>query len=101
MGRRIDTVIIEHPRDPSVPLRINATDFDPREHTPFGQSATVAKPIVVGRTDWYLLFSTKGWRALRSSAEDIGYVKPDDLSWEEAIPEIIAHETEVLDGQAE
>ena len=107
MGRKIETLKIKHPRDSSVPLQINKADFNPRLHKLWqpkkAESAPPppsTKPSLTSGRDWYLLMSSAGWREVKESAEAIGYDKPDGLSWEEAIPQIMAHEMEVLDGQA-
>lgn len=105
MGKTLQTVLIQHPGDPSSPLRINASDLkpgmvlwsdtpDPPE-APVETSVETAEPPPDPREqtatlviDWRFVFSSGGWRSLKETAEAVGYEKPDDLTWEEAIPEL-------------
>lgn len=101
MSKPVETVVIEHPSDPACSLRINAKDFNPVSMKLFypevqmaldlSQEPTVLEPNN-GLTDWVKLFEEKGWRAVKDAAEDLGYGKPDDLSWSDALQSISDYE---------
>lgn len=109
MGKKIDTIEICHPSNPAVPLRINLADFDPRTMRKFGEQSVIEvgeqsvtevgeqvtvidEPTVSDIPDWYDLYLEKGWRGLKDAAEKIGFIKPEAMSWEDAIDDIIAWE---------
>lgn len=100
MGKKIDTIEICHPSNPAVPLRINLADFDPRTMRKFGEAVievgeqltAIDEPTVSDIPDWYDLYLEKGWRGLKDAAEKIGFIKPEAMSWEDAIDDIIAWE---------
>ncbi len=108
MGKRLGTIEICHPSNPAIPLRINLSDFDPRTMRKFGddvievgeqsvieaeeQLTVIDEPTVSDIPDWYGLYLEKGWRGLKDAAEKIGFIKPEAMSWEDAIDDIIAWE---------
>jgi hypothetical protein len=96
MGKRLGTIEICHPSNPAIPLRINLADFDPRTMRKFGdevgEQPTAIESPDEDIPDWYDLYLEKGWRGLKDSAEKIGFVKPEAVSWEDAIDDIIAWE---------
>lgn len=106
MGKRLGTIEICHPSNPAIPLRINLGDFDPKTMQKFGETSVIEvgkqptaidEPTVIESPDedipdWHDLYLEKGWRGLKDAAEKIGFVKPEAMSWEDAIDDIIAWE---------
>ena len=87
MGKPLETVTICHPNDPSSPLRINREDYSPDTHVLFAEAPTMPSlPVNSAEVDWEQVYAVEGWRGLKERSEAIGFVKPDDIGWADAIP---------------
>lgn len=78
MARNLPTVLVCHPQNPAIPLRVNLADaeqFQPWQEPPAPES-------VRG------VFASQGWKGLKALAETLGYSKPQGQSWEQSIPEL-------------
>lgn len=101
---KLETVIIEHPSNPACSLRINKKNFNPatmKLYLPEVQMAldSIIEPVVLEPTiieprltDWVKLFEEQGWRAVKDAAETLGFEKPDELSWSDALTSIADYE---------
>ena len=89
MARKLETVVI-FGADGVSSLRMNKSDFDPAKHTLWHPVVQKPPPQPVAPLDAANIYAVDGWRGLARTAKTVGYEKPDDLSWEEAIPEIQA-----------
>ena len=95
MGRKIETVLIHHPGNPEIPLRINQPDFDRHTMTLWqepSEEPTQIELISPSGTDWHNLYEVEGWRGVKEAAEEIGYIKPDGQGWEDSLDEILEFE---------
>ena len=88
MARKLETVVI-FGADGVSPLRMNKSDFNPEKHT-LWYPKLLKPPQPVAPLDAANIYAVDGWRGLARTAKTVGYEKPDDLSWEESIPEIQA-----------
>jgi len=87
MGKPLETVTICHPADPSSSLRINREDYNPDTHVLFADAPTLPSvPVNSGEVGWEQVYATEGWRGLKERSEAIGFVKPEDTPWADAIP---------------
>lgn len=86
MAQQLETVLIQHPQDPTVAIRINICDLQPE--MVLWQLPPVEPPS--SPKSWTALFTAYGWRAVKESAAVIGYEKPEGLTWEDAVVQLEA-----------